>query len=202
MDEHTALSRDPEPCPDFETLLQRCADKAYNFALRLSGNDQDAQDIVQEAFTRAFEHKNSYDPKRPFEAWLNRILHNIFLDGVRRYEHKHKVSLDSQPPTENESSWADILPGKDVEPVNFMIRTEEEKMVQQGLMMLPIHYRSAVTLYDIEGLSYDEIARVMKVPGGTVCSRIHQGRALLKKIILRMQGETPLKSEKAVGENE
>jgi len=181
-------SPDREPCPDFETLLQRCADKAYNFALRLSGNDQDARDIVQEAFTRAFEHKSSYDPSRPFEAWLNRILHNIFLDGVRRYEHKHKVSLDAPPPTENETSWSDVLPGKDSEPMDFMIRSEEEKMVQAGLLMLPIHYRSAVTLFDIEGLSYEEIARMMDIPIGTVCSRIYQGRTLLKKIILRLQG--------------
>src|SRR4051812_22250518 len=87
-----------EGAPDYETLLQRCADKAYGFALRLSGNDADAQDLVQEAFARAFEHRDRYDPTRPFEAWLYRILHNIFLDSVRRYEYKHKVSLDAAPP--------------------------------------------------------------------------------------------------------
>src|SRR6185436_16627490 len=98
---------------DYETLLQRCADKAYNFAFRLTGNDPDAQDLVQEAFARAFEHRDRYDPSRPFEAWVNRILHNVFLDGVRKYEHKHKVSLDAPPPSNEDGSWAEVLPGKD-----------------------------------------------------------------------------------------
>jgi RNA polymerase sigma-70 factor (ECF subfamily) len=174
---------------DYESLLQRCADKAYNFAFRLSGNDPDARDLVQEAFARAFEHRDRYDPTRPFEAWLYRILHNVFLDGVRRYEHKHKVSLDAPPPSNEDGSWAEVLPGKDPEPLTNLMRSEEEAMVQKGLGQLPIHYRTAVTLYDIEGLAYDEIAKIMECPIGTVCSRIHQGRALLKKALLKLGGE-------------
>lgn len=169
--------------PDYETLLQRCADKAYNFAYRLTGNDQDAQDLVQEAFKRAFEHRDRYDPKRPFGAWLNRILHNIFLDSVRRYEHKHVVSMDAPTPTDDESSWTNILMGRDINPVDALIKDEEEKTVQNALQELPIHYRTAVALYDIEGLSYQEIASITNCPIGTVCSRIHQGRQLLRKML-------------------
>src|ERR1700704_1599071 len=105
MNEHkAAVEKDEEV--DYEALLKRCADKAYNFAFRLAGNDQDAQDLVQEAFARAFEHRDRYDPTRPFGAWVNRILHNVFLDAVRRYEHKHKVSLDATPPWDDASSWS------------------------------------------------------------------------------------------------
>lgn len=166
---------------DYEILLQRCADRAYNFAYRLAGNEQDARDLVQEAFSRAFEHRDKYDPNRPFEAWLNRILRNVFLDSVRRYEHKHKISLDAETPTEDESSWSNVLAGPDIDPMDSLIRDEEDKKVQDALASLPPHYRSAVALYDIEGYAYDEIARILNCPIGTVCSRIHQGRVLLKK---------------------
>lgn len=169
-----------EGVQDYEVLLHRCANKAYNFALRLTGNDPDAQDLVQEAFSRAFEHKDKYDSSRPFEAWLIRILHNVFLDGVRRYEHKHKVSLDAPPPTE-EGHWEDIIPSKEREPLEILVRDERQSLVQRALNAVEMPYRSALILYDIEGLSYDEISKIMKCPIGTVCSRIHKGRVLLKK---------------------
>lgn len=179
--------------PSYETLLERCANKAYNFALRLTGNDQDAQDLVQEAFARGFEHHHRYDPNRPFEAWIMRILHNVYLDLVRRYEHKHKVSLDSQPPTEDESSWTNILKGADPEPIATLMKSEEERLLQKALSMLPLHYRSAVVMSDLEGLSYEEISGMMDCPIGTVSSRIHQGRALLKKILEKMEkGPMPI----------
>lgn len=172
---------------DYESLLQRCADKAYNFAYRLAGNDQDAQDLVQEAFARAFEHKDRYDPSRPFGAWVNRILYNVFLDGVRRYEKKHSVSIDMPLSTTNDQgTWADVLRGSDADPVTSLIRQEEEKMIHDALQKLPIHYRTAVILYDIEGLSYDDIVNIMGCPLGTVCSRIHKGRQLLKQALVNM----------------
>ncbi len=73
-----------DPAGDFSELIRRCGEKAYNFAYRLAGNEQDARDLVKEAFTRAYEHFGSYDPDRPFDSWLLRILHTVFLDGVRR----------------------------------------------------------------------------------------------------------------------
>ena len=68
----------------FEQNIRRCSDKAYNFAFRLAGNEQDARDLVQEAFSHALQHLDRYDSRRPFEPWVNRILKNIYLDGVRR----------------------------------------------------------------------------------------------------------------------
>lgn len=168
---------------DFEILLQRCADKAYNFAFRLTGKEQEARDLVQEAFARAFEHKDRYDPRRPFESWLYRILQNIFLDSVRRYEKKHLVSLDAPPSADGVGSWEEILVGGEREPLGILEKREEEQAVQKALNALSIHFRTAVVLYDIEGLSYDEISKVMEIPIGTVCSRIHQGRVELRKLL-------------------
>src|SRR4051812_12088044 len=97
----------------FAGLLLQAGDKAYNFAYRLAGNDQDARDLVQEAFARALEHSGSYDPSRALDSWLLRILHNIFLDGTRRLAHRKTASLDAPAPVED-ASWEDILPGRDI----------------------------------------------------------------------------------------
>ena len=169
-----------DPTGSFSELIRACGEKAYNFAYRLSGNEHDARDLVQEAFVRAYEHFGSYDPSRPFETWLFRILHNIFLDGVRRYAHRHTVSLDAPSPVED-APWEEIIPAGDPEPTSGMMRQESDEMVQKALNSVPVHYRTAVTLCDIEGLSYEEIGEIMACPIGTVRSRIHQGRQLIRK---------------------
>jgi RNA polymerase sigma-70 factor (ECF subfamily) len=175
-----------DPAGDFSELIRHCGEKAYNFAYRLAGNDQDARDLVQEAFSRAYSHFGSYDRSRPFDTWLLRILHNIYLDGVRRYAHGHTVSLDAPAPVED-SSWEEILPGADREPTEGLERRESDVLLQRALEEVPVHYRTAVTLCDIEGLSYDEISRVMACPIGTVRSRIHQGRTLIRKAYERLE---------------
>lgn len=179
------MTRPGEPI-DYDVLLQRCADRAYNFALRLCGNDQDAQDLVQEAFMKAFVKRDRYDPNRPFESWIFKILQNIYIDGKRRYESKHTVSLDGLTPTEDDGSWAQVIPGKDPDPLEFLAKNEDEERVQRALNQIPIHYRTAVVLFDLERMSYDEMSKMLDVPMGTVAFRIHQGRALLKKILKQM----------------
>ncbi|MEK7233766.1 MAG: sigma-70 family RNA polymerase sigma factor [Elusimicrobiota bacterium] len=164
----------------FADLLRQSGDKAYNFAYRLAGNEQDARDLVQEAFARALGHIGSYDPSRAFGSWLLRILHNIFLDGTRRLAHRRTVSLDAPAPVED-ASWEDILPAKDMSAADELIRCESIDMIQLALERLPPHYKAAVVLCDVEGMSYDDIARIMKAPVGTIRSRIHQGRLLARK---------------------
>jgi RNA polymerase sigma-70 factor (ECF subfamily) len=164
----------------FAGLIARAGDKAYNFAYRLSGNEPDARDLVQEAFTRAFEHVASYDSTRPFDSWLLRIMHNVFLDAMRRHSHSRTVSMDAPAPVED-SSWEDLLPAKEPTATDELIHRESLDLLQMALERLPTMYRSAIALCDIEGQSYEQIAQVMDVPVGTVRSRIHQGRVLLRK---------------------
>ena len=180
-----ASPEEPSAADIFADIVERCADKAYNFAYRLSGNEQDARDLVQEAFAKAFEHWGRYDPSKPFEAWLNRILHNVFLDQMRRYDHGHTVSLDAPAPAED-TEWESILPGKDREPVEALLKEERSGLLQRALDSLPVHYRSAVTLCDIEDISYERISEIMGCPVGTVRSRVHQGRLLLRREFERL----------------
>lgn len=119
------------------------------------------------------------DETRPFETWLFRILHNVYLDGVRKYAHGHTVSLDAPAPVED-SAWEEIIPADDPEPASGMMRREEDGLLQKALVAIPLHYRTAVVLCDMEGMSYEEIGKIMSCPVGTVRSRIHQGRQLLR----------------------
>jgi len=173
---------------EFAQLVQEYGERAYSFAYRLAGNETQARDLVQEAFTRAYEHRGDYDPARPFHSWLFRILQNIYLDSVRRYAARHQVSLDA-PRGDEESAWEEILAGPDPEPIQQLSRAEQGRRVQQALEKLPIHYRTAVVLCDLEKFSYEEIAVMMKCPVGTVRSRIHQGRVLLRNIIVKEGAE-------------
>lgn len=170
----------------FLELIRTHGDKAYNFAYRLAGNEADAKDLVQEALMRAFEHHAAYDPGKPFDSWLCRILQNIYLDGVRKLAHRQTVSLDAAAPMED-TSWEELLPAPGDDPAQEAARAERDALLQRALDALPIHYRTAVSLSDIEGMTYDQIGRIMACPVGTVRSRIHQGRILLRRAFERLQ---------------
>ena len=164
----------------FSDLLSTCGDAAFNFALRLSGNESDAQDLVQQAFLKALENIQSFDPSKPFRPWLNTILHNLYVDQVKRYERSHVVSLDAPSPVED-GSWSDILSDSILTPLEQMTQAEIDSTVQGALGKLAMGFRTPIILSDIEHLSYEEIAKIMDCPVGTVRSRIHRGRQMLKK---------------------
>jgi RNA polymerase sigma-70 factor (ECF subfamily) len=88
--------------------------------------------------------------------------------------------LDAPAPVED-SSWDELLPAPDAEPTAGLTRKEEDELLQKALNAVPVHYRTAVTLCDIEGLSYEQIGEIMACPVGTVRSRIHMGRTLIRK---------------------
>jgi RNA polymerase sigma-70 factor, ECF subfamily len=174
------------PSADFKALIDRCSDKVYNFAYRLAGNEQDARDLVQQAFSHALQHIDKYDTKRPFEPWINRILKNIYLDGIRRYAHKHTISLDGPSPIES-VAWENLIPGSDPTPAQEFEEKDTHATVQRALNSLPVEYRTAVTLCDVEKFSYERIAQIVGCPIGTVRSRIHQGRMLMRKAFEQLQ---------------
>lgn len=164
----------------FSDLIRQCGDSAYNFAFRLTGNASDAGDLAQEAFLKALKNISSYDPNKPFQPWLNRILHNLYIDGIRHYEKRHVVSMDAPSPADD-AAWEEILPERRPGPVDELHQSELEEVIQKALGRLELEYRTAVILSDMEGLSYEEISRIMDCPIGTVRSRIHRGRAMMKQ---------------------
>lgn len=169
----------------FVELIRRHGDKAYNFAFRLTGNEADARDLVQDALLKAYRSRDRYDESRPFDSWLLKIMQNVYLDAMRR--EKPTVPLDA-PHEEGARDADELLPARDESPAESALRAERDRALQRALDSLPAHYRAAVALCDIEGLSYEEISRVMTCPVGTVRSRVHQGRVLLKKAFEKLEG--------------
>ena len=145
--------------------------KIYNFAYRLTGNSDDAADLVQEVL-RVRKGLAAYQPGS-FEGWLWRITRNAFLDEVRKRNRRPTAPL----PAEVERWELASSPSADVEYSRISIGDD----VQKALLELPHEFREAVVLCDIVGLSYEEIARAVAVPVGTVRSRIHRGRRLLRE---------------------
>lgn len=139
----------------------------YGTAYRLTGNAHDAEDLVQDTFLRAYRAFDSFTPGTHIRAWLFTILHRTRTDAFRRAGRRPQT-IDVE----------DCEPG--VAPTQDLL-TRGGDAIQRALQALPETFRAAVVLRDVHELSYDEIARVLQVPIGTVMSRIHRGRALLRQ---------------------
>lgn len=158
------------PAPSWEEVARVHGRKIYNFAYRLSGNADDAQDIAQEVLLRVRRGLERYTPGS-FDGWLWRITRNVFLDEVRRRRRRPTVPL----PDDDRAAGETAAP-----PDEVLASTRLSEDVQAALLSLPFEFREAVVLCDVVGLPYHEIADVVGVPVGTVRSRIHRGRKMLK----------------------
>jgi RNA polymerase sigma-70 factor (ECF subfamily) len=154
--------------PTWEDVARTHGRFLYNVAYRLSGNDDDAYDLVQESLLRVRKGLETYQPGS-MEAWLSRIVTNVFLDEVRRKRRRPVEVLPDDP-----ERLLPPSPGAD-EATDGL-----SDDVQAALRRLPEEFRTAVVLCDVVGLSYEEIAASISIPVGTVRSRIHRGRRLLR----------------------
>lgn len=176
-----ALSR---PKREFDKLVQRHHKQAYNVAYRLTGNHNDAEDLTQEAFVRAFRFFDNYRRELPFENWLFRIMSNLFIDETRRRSKIKTQSIDA--PIAGTDLMLEI-PDEREQPESQVLHEELDEEIQKALMTLPPDFKMAVILADIEGLSYEEIAQAMNCSLGTVRSRLHRGRRLLRNKLAKFQ---------------
>ena len=158
--------------PSWEDIVAQHSTRVYRLAHRLTGNPHDAEDLTQEVFVRVFRSLSTYTPGT-FEGWLHRITTNLFLDQARR---KAKIRFDAL------TDDADArIPSRSASPDNAVMDGMFDEDVESALSDLPPTFRAAVVLCDVEGLSYEEIADVLDLKLGTVRSRIHRGRAMLRK---------------------
>ncbi|NUQ69565.1 MAG: sigma-70 family RNA polymerase sigma factor [Chthonomonadales bacterium] len=175
----------------FDSLVRRYHRQAYNIAYRLAGNHADAEDITQEAFIRAYRFFDRYNRSLPFENWLYRIISNVFIDGVRKRPKVKIQSLDQAVSTGATSSPISLeIPDTSTNPERQLMQVSIDEPLQKALDALPRDFRQAVILADVEGLSYEEIADAMGCSIGTVRSRLHRGRKLMRNR-LRAENYTP-----------
>jgi RNA polymerase sigma-70 factor (ECF subfamily) len=157
-----------EGVPTWEEVAREHGRFLYNVAYRLAGNDDDAQDLVQEALLRVRKGLERYQPGS-LEGWLARIVTNVFLDEMRRRKRRPTDALPEDP--------GRVLPPA---PAADEAQNGLSDEIQQALAELPEEFRVPVVLCDVSDLSYEQIAASTGVPIGTVRSRIHRGRRMLR----------------------
>ena len=173
---------------EFENLFNRSYHRAYNLAYRFTGNDSDAEDLTQDAFLRAWNSFDRYDRRRSFEVWLLRILSNLAIDRWRRQAATRTHSLDQTYPSNGlDVQLAALVPDRAPGPEAQCLLRAEGEQIEEALRLLPDTYRTAIILTDIEEWSYEEVAEKMRCPVGTVRSRLHRGRQLLRRYIGHLQ---------------
>nr|WP_207208675.1 RNA polymerase sigma factor SigE [Nocardioides oleivorans] len=160
--------------PTWDEVVEQHSDRVFRLAYRLTGNRPDAEDLTQEVFVRVFRSLDTYTPGT-FEGWLHRITTNLFLDGARR---KQRIRFD---PLSDERA-ARLTSAAPAPELAVADQTFDDD-IETALATLPPDFRAAVVLCDVEGLSYEEIAEIMGAKLGTVRSRIHRGRTMLRKAL-------------------
>ena len=167
---------------EFEALVARTKRQAYNMAYRMTGSREDAEDLTQEAYLRAYRSFAKYDRSLPFENWFFRILSNLFVDCLRRKPRQAPLSLNQpMPNASGEDDFLIEVPDEESNPEARILRSVMDERLQKALAGLTKEFRTAVLLCDVDGMSYEEIARNMGTSIGTVRSRIHRGRVMLRK---------------------
>lgn len=160
----------------FEELATRHYRQAYHISYRMTGSHASAEDLTQEAMVRAYQSFHRYRRELPFANWLYRIIVNLHIDELRRRPKAWIDSVEDMPGVME-------LPDVNSDPSDLVLSQEIDTRLQQALNSLPKDFRTAVVLCDIEGLSYEEIADVMRCSIGTVRSRIHRGRNQLRRFL-------------------
>jgi RNA polymerase sigma-70 factor (ECF subfamily) len=160
----------------FAELVRRYSDGIYSLAYRMVGNADDAEDIAQETFLRAYRALGTYDPTRPFRAWLYRIASNLCVD--HEAAQRPVLSLEDANGTGSDAATS-ILMGEE-DPQAIVERREVQRLIQQGILALPPHYRVVIVLRYLHGLSYEEIAQTLGLPLNTVRTHLHRGKEALR----------------------
>jgi RNA polymerase sigma factor (sigma-70 family) len=174
------VTEPPAAKPTWEDIARSHGRFIYSVAYRLTGSHDDSQDLVQEVLLRVRRGLDTYEPGS-MEGWLSRITSNAFLDDVRKRRRR---------PVHLVGAYTDQQVAVDAEPDAVLARAALPDEIQAALMRVPEDFRVAVVLADVVGLDYAEIARQLDVPLGTVRSRIHRGRLLLRGFVTPAEGAT------------
>ena len=167
----------------FEALVAAYEKNVFNVALQMTGNREDAQDMTQEAFLKAYSSLSSFRGDSKFSSWLYRIVSNVCLDFKRRQGRRPSSSLTVED-DEGENIQLDIA-DESQSPEALLERKMTREAVRAGLQQLPDEQRQILLLREIQGLSYEEIGEAMGLEAGTVKSRIFRARKKLCAFLLK-----------------
>jgi RNA polymerase sigma-70 factor, ECF subfamily len=172
----------------WEEIVQRYHRRIYNICYRFAGSGDDAQDLTQDVFIRMYKTLNSYDLERgAFMTWVTTITRNLLVDHFRKRKHDRMTDSLDTPASEHEDAMplGDQIQDKALPPDARVQSRETSETVHHALQKLSPELREAVILRDLQDMDYKDIAHVLKVPEGTVKSRINRGRAELARLLQR-----------------
>jgi len=163
----------------FRILADRYRNRIYRFIYRMLHNEEVAEDLTQETFLRVFKRANTYKPGSNFSIWLYTIAKNLTFNRVRDEKRQPLGVADSV----DEHGWDYATKDAGPDPLEMSQREEIRRLVSWGVSQLPSKFKAAVVLRDIEGFEYEQIAKILRCPLGTVKSRVNRGRLRLRELI-------------------
>jgi len=175
----------------FDQIVRLYADRIYNYVRRMVGHPQDAEDITQEVFLRAYQGLHQFDGRASFSTWLFRIATNLCIDHKRRQQRRvQTVPYHRDEEEEEEGDW-EFADTSQPSALDQLLSKELETVVEQAVERLSPKLKTVLLLYDVEGLSYEQIAETLGIPIGTVKSRLFAAREQVRKQVEPyMRGES------------
>ena len=169
---------------DFTTGRLPYRDQLYKSALRMTRSVEDAEDLIQETYLKAYKYYGRFTEGTNFKAWLFKIMKNTFINSYRKKKlQPPKVDFD-EVQEGLEETLMDKAHASLTDPETWIIAVEMDAEVRDALLDLPHDYKMVVLLADLEGFAYKEIAEILAVPVGTVMSRLYRGRRMLERALL------------------
>ncbi|HIY72947.1 MAG TPA: sigma-70 family RNA polymerase sigma factor [Candidatus Intestinimonas merdavium] len=166
----------------FEALVTENEKRIYNLCRRLTGNQEDAAELTQEAFLNAWRGLGRFQGESSFSTWLYRLATNACIDFLRKEKRRQSLSMTVSLDDEEEARQVE-LPDERYAPEGALERAEARRAVAEGLERLTLEHRQVLVMREIHGLSYAEIGQVLGLEEGTVKSRIARARGALRKVL-------------------
>ncbi len=171
----------------YGVLVKRYQDRIYSVVFNYIHNREDASDIVQDSFVKAYMKLQTFDSESAFYTWLYRIAINAAIDHIRKKKSRNVESLDDDKFTE--SNFEPVSKDGSADPERVAIRSEQAAILRKALDSLSDKLKAVAVLHDVEGLSQEEVAQVLGIPVGTVKSRVSRARAELRYFLRSQVGE-------------
>jgi RNA polymerase sigma-70 factor (ECF subfamily) len=165
----------------FEALIEECWDALWRYAYHSAGNTEEAEDLLSETLLEGFRFFGQFRGETPFVRWMFRIMTTTRIDMVRRAARHKTESLDRKFGAEELDAETSDIPDSTGDPEVVILGPMLSEPVQQALVSLPESYRAVIILADMEQMDYLDVSGILRIPVGTVRSRLHRARAALRK---------------------